>query len=47
MNYLQDRRVQIAIGVVVLLIILGYALGWFGGAETTAPAGTGAPTTTQ
>ena len=35
MNYLQDRRVQIAIAVVVVLIILGYALGWFGGAETT------------
>ncbi len=44
MHYLQDRRVLIAIGVVALLIILGYALGWFGGAETTAPAG--APTTT-
>ena len=34
MNYLQDRRVQIAIAVVVVLIILGYVLGWFGGAET-------------
>jgi hypothetical protein len=44
MNYLQDRRVLIAIAVVVILIILGYALGWFGGAETTAP--TGAPATT-
>ena len=43
MHYLQDRRVQIAIGVVVILIILGYALGWFGGVEPTAPAG--APTT--
>jgi hypothetical protein len=44
MNYLQDRRVLIAIAVVVILIILGYALGWFGGAETTAP--TGAPAIT-
>jgi hypothetical protein len=51
-----SRNIYIVIGVVVVLVILGYLLGWFGGAEaptTTAPAPAPAPgapatgTTTQ
>ena len=36
MEILQDRRVWIGVAVVVVLVILAYALGWFGG-ETPAP----------
>ena len=36
MEFLQDRRVWIGVAVVVVLVILAYALGWFGG-ETPAP----------
>ena len=36
MDFLKNRNVRIAIVVVVVLLILGYFLGWFGG-ETPAP----------
>jgi hypothetical protein len=43
-----DRRtIYIVLAVVVVLAVVGYSLGWFGGSapEPTAPAATG--TTTQ
>lgn len=44
-----DRRTwYIVIGVIVLVLILGYALGWFGGGEApvAGPDATPAPGTT-
>jgi len=35
----RDRRLWYVIAaVIIVLIILGYALGWFGGEPVTAPA---------
>ncbi len=51
-----SRNIYIGIGVIVVLVVLGDLLGWFGGAEaptTSAPAPAPAPaapatgTTTQ
>jgi hypothetical protein len=44
MDFLKDKRVWWAIGIVVVLIILAWAFGWFGGVEEPV---TTAPTTTQ
>ena len=37
MELLKNKGVQIGIGVVVVLLILAYLLGWFGGETPTPP----------
>ena len=36
MELLQDQRIWIGVAFVIVLVILAYPLGWFGG-ETPAP----------
>jgi hypothetical protein len=37
---MSSRNVLIVVAVVVVLAIIGFQLGWFGGAEEPAPAAT-------
>ena len=40
-----NRNLTIAIVAVVVLLVLAYALGWFGGGDVTAPPAAGTGTT--